>query len=142
MKKPIPYQVHEITDPVPMKTSVRFKRPLSAHERVNRAIKMFARQQQLDAQPGDDTFDAPPHEGLAAHQLMIDPESGQEITAAEYTMLQEERQIAHEQLQKAKEDFIAANPERYAPKKPKKGAKAPKPTQAESEEDESIEDDN
>lgn len=81
----------EKTDPVPLKSRVAFKRPLSAHERVLRALKQHDILKRLDSGPGDDSFDTPIEDIASPHQLMTDPVSGEEMTAGEYVMLQHER---------------------------------------------------
>jgi len=91
-----------------MQSRVAFKRPLSAAERVARAIKDHEYLRSLDSRPGDDTFDSPDITDKAIHQLMTDPISGEEVTAGEYVMLQNERAQAdklvmdHVQKEKAK----------------------------------------
>jgi len=98
MKKPKrePTYLHPFdpSDPVPMQSSVVFKRPLSAHERVLRAIKTHSALERMNAAPGDESFDDPEVEGMTPHQLMHDPISGEEMTAGEYVMLQHERDQA------------------------------------------------
>jgi len=94
-----PIKVKELYDPVPMKSKVAFKRPLSAHERVMRAIKTHERLMKMANAPGDTDFDAPDIENMAMHQLMTDPVSGKEMTAGEYHMLSVERQQAAQDVQ-------------------------------------------
>lgn len=112
----------EILDPVPKASSVKFKRPLSAHERVLQAIKVNREMEALDALPGDDTFDTEPIEDKTPHQLMVDPQTGEEMTAGEYVMLQHERAQAREDV------AAAAHAARNKPKRfPKKKAKVEEP---------------
>lgn len=130
----------EKLDPVPLKSPVAFKRPLSAAERVRLALKTHDYLRSLDALPGDDSLDGPPIENMAPHQLTTDPETGEEMTAAAYVMLQEERSRVHEGLSHAASKFNEAR--RYVPrtKKKKKVPKAPSPSEPDHEE--SGEDDN
>jgi len=121
----------EKLDPVPMKSPVAFKRPLSAAERVRLALKTHDYLRSLDALPGDDNLDGPPIEEMAPHQLTVDPETGEEMTAAAYVMLQEERSLVHEGLTKAASKYNEAR--RYVPKRKKK--KVSKPPSDESDED-------
>lgn len=93
-KKIISHQVHEVNDPTPLVSRVAFKKPLSAHERVLRAIRHHEVLTRMNELPGDDTFDSPPYEDMAPHQLMVDEQTGQEMTAGEHVMLQEERRQA------------------------------------------------
>lgn len=120
MKKrvPIVHQVHELTDPVPMKSRVAFKRPLSAHERVQRALRTHEQLRRLEAEPGDESFDDPPYEDLTPHQLIVDPVSGEEMTAGEHVMLQEERAKARIDVEAERQRQFAAKNS----KKIKKGA--------------------
>lgn len=115
MKRTISRQVHEVTDPVPMKSRVAFKKPLSAHERVLRALRHHQAISRLESEPGDDSFDDPPYEDLTPHQLIVDPDTGQEMTAGEHVMLQSERAQARHDVQHAYEAR-----RRAAARKPKK----------------------
>lgn len=95
-----PYKAKELYDPVPLKSKVAFRRPLSASERVARAIKQHEHLRRLQALPGDQGFDEPELDTASPHQLMTDPISGQEMTSGEYVMLQNERQEARQDVQK------------------------------------------
>lgn len=136
----IPRQEHEKTDPVPMMAPTAFKRPLSAHERVMRALRQQSQLQKLESEPGDDSFDEPPYENLTPYQLMEDPESGQEITAGEYVMLQHERAQARIDVEKAqqkraaKKAALAAKKALIAPGKGKRAAKGEDEDSTESSE--------
>jgi len=139
-RKPVIHQQHEITDPVPRKSRVAFKRPLSAQERVLRAIRNHEMLKELDSQPGDDTFDTPIENLSTPHQLMVDPISGEEMTAGEHVMLQQERKQARIDVE-AK--FIAdrEKEDREAAKKASRRTAAKKGTDVSTEtsEDESAE---
>lgn len=98
-----PIRAKEFNDPVPMKSKVAFKRPLSAHERVLRAIRTHEKLRQMNAQPGDTDFDGPDLDKMTPHQLMEDPISGKEMTAGEYHMLTVERAQASKDVKAYKE---------------------------------------
>lgn len=117
---------HEVLDPTPKASRVNFKRPLSAAERVKMAIRAHEQTRALDALPGDDTFDGPDIEAMTPHQLMNDPDTGEEMTAGEYVMLQHERANAARDVQKA-----------IKRQKPKKLAAPKAPTKAEPESEDS-----
>lgn len=117
-----PIKVKELYDPVPMKSKVAFKRPLSAHERVIRAIKTHERLMKLNNTPGDTDFDGPDLEKMTPYQLMEDPISGKEMTAGEYHMLSVERQQAAHDVQAYK----ARKAQREAEKAAQKAAKVQK----------------
>lgn len=82
---------------------VAFKKPLSTAQRVAMAIRDHEYLKALDSRPGDDTFDGPDYESKTPHQLMTDPISGEELTAGEYLMLQEERAQAEKDVKSAYE---------------------------------------
>lgn len=129
----------EVADPVPVASKVAFKRPLSANERVMRAIRQRDLINAMNAAPGDTDFDAPDFESMTPHQLMEDPDTGKEMTAGEYVMLRHEREqaktdVAAELARKKKlkdEAFAAAKAEL---KKNKKGAGAPIESEENSDE--------
>lgn len=95
-------KTHETLDPVPKASSVKFKRPLSAHERVLQALRTHDRLKALDALPGDESLDSPDVESMTPHQLMTDPTTGAEMTAGEYVMLQTERAQASKDIANAR----------------------------------------
>lgn len=121
-----PIKVRELYDPVPMKSKVAFKRPLSAHERVIRAIKQHEQIMKMKNAPGDTDFDGPDYDSMTPHQLMEDPVTGKEMTAGEHHMLALERQQAAKDVRaykaaQAKRD--AANEARKAANAAKKASK-------------------
>lgn len=98
-----PVRQAERVSSVKVQSRVAFKRPLSAAERVARAIKDHEYLKSLDSRPGDDTFDSPDIQDKAIHQLVTDPVTGEELTAGEYVMLQSEREQAHSDVLKDRE---------------------------------------
>lgn len=103
----IPVRRYEMVDPVPKRSRVAFKKPLSAAERVLRAIKQRELLLAMDrSQPEDDSFDGPDYEQMSPHQLMVDEESGQEMTAGEHVMLQEERRQARLDIEKVQSRIV------------------------------------
>lgn len=84
----------ETIDPTPVVSRVVFKRPMSAAEKVRNAIRQHEALKALDALPGDESFDSHDFEAMSPHQLMTDEQTGQEMTAGEYVMLQRERELA------------------------------------------------
>lgn len=97
----------EVNDPTPMKSRVAFKRPLSAHERVLRALKARDAIERYNASPVDDTHDSHITEELTPHQIIYDPNTGEPVrhpdtgemmTAGEHVMLQHERAEAKKQI--------------------------------------------
>lgn len=127
MKPKIHRQIHEKTDPTKLVSRVAFKRPLSAHERVLRALKTHDILKKLEAEPGDESFDDPPYEELTPHQLIQDPDTGEEMTAGEHVMLQHERAQARYDVQKATERALHLKAKQKARKQaPGKGGKAAK----------------
>lgn len=69
---------------------VRASKPLSVHERLLRAIRQQDVIKRLASLPGDEDFDSPDMP-VTPHQLVNDPDTGQELTAGELVMLQRER---------------------------------------------------
>lgn len=117
-----PIKVKELYDPTPMKSKVAFKRPLSAHERVIRAIKQHEQIMKMNNAPGDTDFDGPDYDSMTPHQLMEDPVTGKEMTAGEHHMLSQERQQAAHDVRA----YRAAHAEREARKAAKAAKKASK----------------
>jgi len=107
-------------DPVPKKSSVAFRKPLSAHERVMRAIRTHEIIKRQDSEPGDESFDTPIDKMDTPHQLVSDPETGKEMTAGEYVMLQHERSQARQDVESVRQKREAAAFARAARKKIKK----------------------
>lgn len=118
----VPVKKLDTSSPVPMAARVGFKRPLSAHERVMRAIKQYDAYKRREEEPGDDTFDSPAYDELTPHQLITDPDTGEEMTAGEHIMLQKERSDAKKQVR----EYVAEKTRRESRKRiaPKKAAKA------------------
>jgi len=125
-----PVRRKETLDPVPKASSVQFKRPLSAHERVLQAIRNHEQDKALDALPGDDTFDTDPIEDKTPHQLMTDPQTGEEMTAGEYVMLQHTRAEAEKDVQSAREQALMRKTRK---KLPKKAEEEPEESEGETE---------
>jgi len=125
----------ETPDPVGKASKVAFKRPLSAHQRVLQAIRTHEAIKAMNEAPGDDSFDGPDVEGMTPHQLMIDPVSGEEMTAGEHVMLQHERGVARAEIQKTAKDHAERLQREAASKKQKKLAIKP----ADESDDESDE---
>jgi len=144
-KKINPKRTHsEKNDPRPLTSKVAFKRPLSAHERILRALKHRDALNRLNAVPGDDTFDTDLDPVDTPHQLVIDERSGREMTAGERVMLQQERVQAAKDVQTrlARERELAtlkklAGKGRGGPKAAKGGKSAH--SRAEAEHDDSGE---
>jgi len=139
--KDVVFKDKEENDPTPLISKVAFKKPLSAHQRILRAIRTHEALKALDAADGDASFDLDPSEGLTPYQIMHDengveiknPATGHAMTAAEHVMLQEERELSKREVRTQ----LKREADLHIQKAKKKAAKPPK---KESQNDESDED--
>lgn len=145
-----PIKVKELYDPVPKKSKVAFKRPLSAHERVMKAVKTREMILRLHSQPGDTGFDGPDYDKLTPHQLMYDehgqevrdPETGEQLTAGEYHVLSTEREQARKEVAALKARKEQAQLRKAALKASKAQKKASDSTLSDADTSEDAGDDN
>lgn len=100
----IPHKIAEKLDPTPLKARVHFKRPLTAHEKIQRALRTQKLLDRMDSQPGDESFDTPIEAFETPHQL-VPGDDGEltDMTAGEHVMLQHERELAHAEVLEAVE---------------------------------------